>query len=171
MRKTILGAATATVLATAALAAPGAAEAATSRVNYVHSTGVCQPATPLELGGLRFRPLGIFNNKTTAIYISCTLDTELVGTYNLTDISIYFDNQGNVGRTVECTAVGGRRGVATSSVAGDAVLSANSGGTIYFNDVDRVSSSYTAYGISCLLPPKVEMGMIRMMEVDAGDGL
>lgn len=171
MGRNILSAASAAVLAAAALAASGTAEAATSRIKYVHATGVCQPATPLELGGLRFRPLGIFNNKTTPIYISCTFDTEFVGDVNTTDFTIYFDNQGNVEQTVQCTAVGGRRGLGSTSVAGEALVAANAGNTIFFGNVDRVSAAVSAYGISCLLPPKVEMGLIRMMEEDAGDGL
>lgn len=171
MCKTILSVATATAVAAAALLAPGTADAATARTNYVHSTGVCQPATPLELGGLRFRPLGIFNNKTASIYVSCTLETEFVGDDDTTDIRIWFDNQGNAEQTVQCTAIGGRRGLGATSVAGEVTLPADVEGSITFENLDRVSTSFTAFGISCLVPPKVEMGMIRIHEEDVGDGL
>ena len=170
MRQTILGLAVTAVIA-AALVAPSSADALTSRAKYVHATGVCQPSTPLELGGLRFRPLGVFNNKSSAIYISCTLDTEFVADAGSTDIRIYFANLSNVEHTVACTAVGGRRGVVASSVSAETVISADSLGSISFVDVDRINESFTAYGISCLLPPKVEMGLIRMVEDDVGNGL
>ncbi|MFP7722485.1 hypothetical protein [Lysobacter sp. A3-1-A15] len=114
MRRNILVIGTAAVVAAATLATPLAAEAAGTRIRYVHATGVCQPATPLELGGLRFRPLGIFNS---AIYVSCTLGTEFVGDYDATDVSIYFDNQGTTAQLVQCTVVGGRRGAGVNSMA------------------------------------------------------
>lgn len=171
MCKTILSVAAATALAAAALVAPGVADAATSRTNYVLATGVCQPATPLQLGGLRFRPLGIFNNKPTSIYVSCALETEFVGDDNTTDIRIWFDNQGTAEQTVQCTAIGGRRGLGATSVAGETTLAADVEGSITFTDLGRVSTSFSAFAISCLVPPKVEMGLIRIFEEDVGDGL
>ena len=169
MRKCILGLAAATFAGV--LSIPATSHAATSRIIYVHATGVCQPATPLELGGLRFRPLGVYNNKTESIYINCALDTEFVGDQDTTDIEIYFDNQGASQQTVTCTAVGGRRGLGSSAVAEATLLPAGTEDTVTFVDLNRVSESFSAFGISCLLPPKVEMGLIRLNQVDATDGL
>jgi hypothetical protein len=78
--------------AAAALVSPQA-QSATPRIIFVSETNACQVSTPLELGGLRFRPpLGIYNNKPNGIYISCSLDTESAGDQTNSGIKIWFSN-------------------------------------------------------------------------------
>lgn len=154
----------------AALSAPQA-QAATSRIIYVAATNACQPATPLELGGLRFRPLGIYNNKPDSIYISCSLDTEFVGDQATSDIRIWFNNSTGATRTVSCTAQGGSRQSGVNNYPGSVDVPAGITTTLDFENIDRVSTSYTTLNISCLLPNGVEMGTIRLNQESVADEL
>ena len=156
---------------TAAVMAVPQAQAATSRIIYVTATNACQPATPLELGGLRFRPLGIYNNKPDSIYISCSLDTEFVGDQATSDIRIWFNNSTGATATVSCTAQGGSRQAGVNNYPGSVDLPAGITGTLDFVDIDRVSTSYTTLNISCLLPSGVEMGTIRLNQESVLDEL
>lgn len=147
------------------------AHAKLNRITYTTATNVCQPATPLELGGLRFRPMGIYNNKPESIYISCSIDTEFVADDDLTDLTIVFNNQGTSSQTVECTAQGGSRYHGPANVSDSVLVTAGAVAQLSFSNLDRVNTSYTTINVSCLLPTKVEMGLIRLFEEDAGDDL
>ena len=162
--------ATALLGATAALAAP-AADAATLRIRYVSATNACQPATPLELGGLRYRPLGIFNNKNESIYISCSLDTEFNGDQTTNEVYVFFDNQGTVARTVDCTIQGGSRSAGVNNYPATLNLAAGANDIMVVSAIDKVSTSYTHMNLSCLLPAKVEMGTIRLQQESVEDDI
>jgi hypothetical protein len=159
------------LIGTAAVLAAPRAQAATSRIIYVAATNACQPATPLELGGLRFRPLGIYNNKPDSIYISCSLDTEFVGDQASSDIRIWFNNSTGTTKTVDCTAQGGSRQSGVNNYPGTVDVAAGTTTSLIFNDVDRVGTSYTTLNISCLLPNGVEMGTIRLQQESVADEL
>lgn len=174
MRSASIAIAAAMFGAASLLAAPSA-QAATSRIIYTTATNTCQPATPLELGGLRYRPLGIYNNKTDAIYISCSFDTEFNADTATSDLRIWFDNQGTSSQTPECTAQGGSRDLGVTNYAGQTTVAAGAIGTITFSNIDKgnggTDPSFVTINLSCLLPPKVEMGMIRFNQESVGDGL
>jgi hypothetical protein len=158
------------LVGTAAVLATPQVEAATTRIIYTTATNACQPATPLELGGLRFRPLGIYNNKPDSIYIACSLDTEYVGDQAASDISIWFYNSSADTKTVDCTAQGGSRQTGVNTYPGSVDVGAGTTGTLEFLNIDRVSKSATL-NIMCFLPSGVEMGTIRLNQENPAGGL
>lgn len=174
MRSASIAIAAAMFGAASLLAAPSA-QAATSRIIYTTATNTCQPATPLELGGLRFRPLGIYNNKTDSIYISCSFDTEFNADTATSDLRVWFDNQGTSTQTPECTASGGSRDLGVTTYAGQVAIAAGAIDDISFANIDKGNGgsdpSFVTIQLTCLLPPKVEMGLIRFNQESLSDGL
>ena len=163
MRSASIAVATAMFGAASLLAAPSA-HAETSRITYVSATNACQPATPLELGGLRYRPLGIFNNKADSIYISCSLDTDFNSDQATSEVYVFFDNQGTAAQTIDCTIQGGSRSQGVNNYPATLNLAAGADDIMVVSNIDRFNTSYTHINVSCLLPPKVEMGTIRLYQ-------
>src|SRR5690606_27999345 len=59
---------------TALLALPAAVGAVeVARYDMQGAAAICQPATHLYAGSLRARPLGLVNEGTTDVFVSCTL--------------------------------------------------------------------------------------------------
>lgn len=166
MRTMTMTALTTAILGITGIATPTTANAELTRVVYTTATNACQPATPLQLGGLRFRPLGIYNNKPYAIYISCSLDTDLFADQDSSDLSIYFFNDTTGSLPINCTAQGGNRDAGVNNRPGMVDVAAGAVTPLEFSDIDKGSSALTTINISCLLPAGVEMGLIRLEQND-----
>src|SRR5687768_14728370 len=103
------------LLLSAGFAAMGNAEARTSYRTTVSATQACMATTPLNLGGLRFRPLGIFNASANPIYISCSLpieagaDLKTESDPSRLGMSIYFNVKSSSASatSVDCTFANG----------------------------------------------------------------
>ncbi|GAB3734858.1 hypothetical protein GCM10028862_18190 [Luteimonas pelagia] len=149
----------------------GEASALTSRTLHLAATSVCQPATPLQLGGLRYRPLGIYNNKPESIYVSCSLQTEFHGDVATNEIRIYFANTTAAPVEVTCTAQGGSRVAGFTNYPGSVNVAAGATTGLVFTGIDKVSKSNTHLNISCLLPSGIEMGTIQWVQNSLTDDL
>jgi hypothetical protein len=138
--------------------------AAYERTTQQLATSVCQPTTPLQLGGLRQRPLGIYNNKPYAIYISCSLITQASAAVGQDRLGVSFYNSTLAAVDVTCTALGGSRTVGSNHYTGSVSVPTGTSAQLLFPQIDRKSES--AYvSLSCLLPSGVEMGRIEFKDV------
>ncbi|GAB3734863.1 hypothetical protein GCM10028862_18200 [Luteimonas pelagia] len=169
MRQAILSASMMCLVGAALV--PGDAAAHTSRTYYVAATSVCQPATPLQLGGLRYRPLGIYNNKPESIYVSCSLQTDLAGDRMTNDLRIYFSNTTDAPVEVTCTAQGGGRQAGVKNYPGSVSVNVGQTTGLSFVGMSKVATADTHINISCLLPAGVEMGTIRWVQNSLEDDL
>lgn len=162
-----------TSLVACALAAvvPTASDAATSRIIYYSATDSCEAIDPSNFTGLRFRTLGVYNASTSSIQIACALPAEFVADNGATDIWLSLRNFKNVPLTVNCTVFGGSRIQGTNSYPTSGQIAANASTWRTFSSIDRVSNSYTHYSVSCILPPGVELSLIRVNETDVDDTL
>lgn len=148
----------------ASLLATGSARAESQRIHYVAATAVCASPLPQYDATLRKRPLGITNEGTTPIFISCSVPTDFYGD-NTGTVNLVFTSFG-AGATVNCTLVAGSRLGGTGSIAGSAVVAASGTSELIWNNVNK-GSPYGAYNFSCNLPPGIELNTIRIVQFDA----
>lgn len=147
----------------------GNAEAATTRTHYYSATGVCEAPLPSYDVNLRKRPLGITNQGTAPIFISCSVPADFVGDMATNWMEVGFTSMGGAG-TATCTLVAGNRPYGSGSVAGSAAVAAggyNWVGWYSLNKEDLLGS----FNFSCHVPPGFEMNLIIIHQEDTGDGL
>ncbi|MFP7722486.1 hypothetical protein [Lysobacter sp. A3-1-A15] len=154
----------AAVAATLALASVAASAHDYYWEHHVSATAVCQPSTPLQLGGLRQRPLGIFNNKPEAIYISCSFHTDPLGEIGKDRLEISFYNGTAAAVEIACTAQGGSRTVGVNNYTGSVVVPAGASAPLVFDQIHRRREAGSHINLSCLLPGGVEMGRISVRQ-------
>jgi len=157
-------------LALAALLHAPDSQAATERVQRISATAVCEAPLPVFDVTLRKRPLGIGNEGTTPIFVSCALPADSVAPPGGASVSVRLAMLSNApATTVNCNLVAGTPDN-LSYTAGSTVVP--SGGTAWltWNNVHKGSARGTL-NFSCNLPPQVDLGTIMYREVDAGGGL
>ncbi|GAB2662570.1 hypothetical protein [Arenimonas aestuarii] len=169
MIRTSLTAASVAILSLSMMSAP--ASAATSRIMYYGATERCEAVDPANFTGLRYRNVGVYNASNASIQIACTLPAEFVADVGATDIWIRLHNFKNAATNVNCTVFAGSRATGTNSYPTTGSIDPLVSTWRTFSSVDRVDGSYTHYALACVLPPGVELSMIRVSETDAGDGL
>ncbi|GAA3931645.1 hypothetical protein [Luteimonas lutimaris] len=160
------------VLATIGILYPNQTLAKTSRVTYYNATQICQATDPGNFTGLRFRTQGIYNSSNSSIQVACALPREFISDNNTTDIWIFAHNFRTGPATINCSVQAGSRNVGTMNVypRSFVVQPLDSTSTAITN-IDHVTANYTHYAVSCIIPPKLELGLLRVMESDAGDEL
>ncbi|GAB3734235.1 hypothetical protein GCM10028862_17230 [Luteimonas pelagia] len=160
--------------------ATATADAATVRRHQSTATEHCQPSTPLNLGGLRFRPFGIYNASANPIYIVCSLPMDSVSEH-VTDamatpattgpaLWIDFKSSSSVDVTVECVVASGNRFDGSNNVPYSIPIAAGQFNLFTATGLDRMHE-WGNVNVNCLLPPKVEMGQMYIIEYDADDAL
>ena len=154
----------ASLLATLVLASAAASAHDYYWEHNVSATAVCQPSTPLQLGGLRQRPLGIFNNKPEAIYISCSFYTDTLGELGKDRLEVSFHNSTAAPVEVGCTAQGGSRTAGVNNYTGSVLVAAGASASLVFDPIHRRRVEGAHINLSCLLPGGVEMGRISLRQ-------
>jgi hypothetical protein len=151
--------------------APGHADAATARGHYISATAVCSGPLPVYDNQLKRRPLGILNQGTTSVFISCSVPSEYDGDITSADnfIRIYFRSFG-AGGNIACTLNAGNRVDGSGSVALTTPIAAGGDSDIYFGSINKVNP-WGSYNFSCSVPADVEMNQIYFGDGDTGDGL
>lgn len=150
------------------MAVSATAQAATVRSQFYASTAVCEAPLPIYDATLRKRPLGIANEGTSVIFISCSMPGDYVGNVESATVQINFTGLES-GGTVSCTLVGGSRfGMVyrTGSVA--VAMGANN--QLAWDDVDK-GTTWGSYNFSCNVPPGVEMNNLMVIQRDSFDRL
>ena len=152
--------------------APGAASAATVRRYDVSSVAVCSGPLPVYDANLRRRPLGILNQGTQAVFISCSVPMDGVSDRYGAALYVTFRNFGTANTTVNCTLNAGSRYASEwgSVTASTPVTTDSDEDVVGFNGIDRVSG-LGSLNFSCVLPPSVEMGTVEWDEISSGDNL
>ena len=131
----------------------------------VAATAVCQPNTPLQLGGLRQRPMGIFNSKPDAIYISCSFYTDnTLGEVGKDRLEVSFYNSTSTPVEAGCTAQGGSRTAGVNNYTGSVSVPPGASAQLLFEQIHRRSQYESHINLSCLLPGGIEMGRITMTQ-------
>ena len=170
IRSTILAAGLPVAVALACLAVPGAASANSYRAHYISATAVCSGPLPVYDNNLKRRPLGILNQGTSNVFISCSVPSDFegdqAGASNI--INVQFTSFGAAGK-VNCTLNAGYRG-SSGSVAGTTDVTAGGTNFVIWNGIDKMNA-WGSYNFSCSMPPDMEMGLIIYQDGDAGNAL
>lgn len=170
IRSAILAGGLSVVVAMACLAIPGAASANSYRAHYISATAVCSGPLPVYDSNLKRRPLGILNQGTSNVFISCSVPSDYEGDMTSTSnvVEVMFTSFGAAG-TVNCTLNAGYRAV-SGSVA--ATTSVTAGGTNYlaWSNINKMDT-WGSYNFSCVLPPDMEMNLIIYQDGDTGNAL
>lgn len=165
----ILRSAIAVVVVGCALAMANA-DAAIVRTHYVTATAACAGPIPSSDGALRRSPLGIRNQGSDNVFISCSVPADSAGDQTAGTVNVAFWNFGTADVTVNCTLTAGTRYAGYGSVAGSVTVSAGNSETIVWLDIDK-KDIWGSYNFSCILPPNIEINTIVFSENDAADGL
>jgi hypothetical protein len=157
-------------LALAAALMPGTSRAATFRAHYISATAVCSGPLPIYDNNLKRRPLGILNQGSTNVYISCSVPSDYQGdqTNGNNVVVVQFTSFG-AGGIVGCTLNAGYRGI-SGSVATSTNVSDGGSNTLAWSNINKMDS-WGSYNFSCNVPPDIEMNLIIYQDGDAGDAL
>jgi hypothetical protein len=144
--------------------------AATERVQRISATAVCEAPLPVFDLPLRKRPIGIGNEGTTAIFVSCALPADAVAAPGGATVSVRLAMLSTTAAaTVNCQLVTGTTD-ALSYTAGSAVVPAGGATWLTWDNIDKGAAGGTL-NFLCNLPPRVDLSTIVYREVDAGGGL
>lgn len=157
--------------AIAAALASGHADAATARAHYISATAVCSGPLPVYDNQLKRRPLGILNQGTTNVFISCSVPSDYEGdtASDFNFLRIYFRSFG-AGGNIACTLNAGNRIDGSGSVALSTTIGAGGDTSIFFTAIDKLSP-WGSYNFSCNVPADVEMSQIYFGDGDTGNAL
>lgn len=144
--------------------------AATERVQRVSATAACEAPLPVFDATLRKRPIGIGNEGTTSIFVSCSLPADSAAPPGGATVSVRLAMRGGgPATTVNCQLVTGTPDN-LSYTAGSAVVPAAGAAWLTWNNVHKGAASGTL-NFSCNVPPMVDLGTILYRETDPGDQL
>lgn len=148
------------------------ATAATFDAHYISPTAVCSGPLPVYDNQLKRRPLGILNEGTTSVFISCSLPSSFVGDLSSSSNFVFvgFRSFGTTGGNIACTLNAGDRLSGSGSVAQSAAITAGGDTYVYFNPIDK-TNAYGAYNFSCAVPPGVEIDSLEYGDGDTGNEL
>ncbi|HST44622.1 MAG TPA: hypothetical protein VLK29_05290 [Luteimonas sp.] len=148
-------------------ASPGA-HAETVRSHFYSATSVCEAPLPIYDATLRKRPLGISNEGSDVIFISCSMPGDYVGNVETATVRITVTGL-DAGGSVNCTLVGGSRyGMVFRTGSVDVAMGANA--ELLWDDVDK-STTFGSYNFSCYVPPGVELNNLMVIQRDTFDRL
>ncbi|WP_146908304.1 hypothetical protein [Arenimonas daejeonensis] len=151
----------------AAAAFPMQSNAADYRYRYVGATNACDATDPANFTGLRFRTIGVFNASLSSIQIACSVPADLNADNGSSQVSLFLTNFKNTPVTVNCTVSAGSRSEGTNNYPQGGQVPADTTVERYYGSIDRVSTAYTHYNVTCILPPGVELSTIRVVEYSA----
>lgn len=144
--------------------------AATERVQRISASAVCEAPLPVYDITLRKRPIGIGNEGTTTIFVSCALPTDAAAPPGGATVSVRLAMLADLpAATVTCQLVAGTPDNLTFT-AGTAVVQSSGAVWLTWNNVHKGSTAGTL-NFSCNLPPRIDISTIMYREVDAGGGL
>jgi hypothetical protein len=167
MTRNNLIAASALVIGLASAAFPMQGHAEEYRYRYVGATNACDATDPANFTGLRFRTIGVYNASEASIQIACSVHADLNADNGSSTVSLFITNFKNTPVTVNCTVSGGSRGQGVNNYPLGGQVPADSTIERSYTSIDRVSTSYTHYNVTCILPPGVELSTIRVVEYSA----
>jgi hypothetical protein len=130
-------------------------DAGIPRITFVTATAACAGPIPSSDDALRRSPLGIRNQGTKDVFISCSLPGDYV-TGQGAAISVVVENFSAAESSVKCTLITGNRLDGFESFANNETLRAGTAfeiGWIFAVKFNVIS----AYNVSCILPPGVEI--------------
>lgn len=147
----------------AGLVASGAAHA-NFRAIYISAIAVCEAPLPIYDATLRKRPLGIVNEGTDAIFISCSMPGDFLATATAGRVELKFKSFTPATATVSCTLIAGQRfSGATHTYTGQTTITGNGQGLVGFSAIDK-GSALGHYNFSCNLPPGIEFSSLYRRE-------
>jgi hypothetical protein len=150
MRLSPYALAAAIVSATAMVHAP---QAQASQVAS-NAVGACQASLPLHDASLRKRPLGIRNEGSSNVFISCGVQWGFVAYSNDLDF-VLATNQNAKPVDLTCTLVSGPYPGLAAYMPKTVTLPAHSTGV-----VDWTETFNTYFNVSCNVPPGVEINVV-----------
>ena len=153
------------LLALSGVLVSGDAQAAAFRVNYYSATAVCEAPLPSYDVDLRKRPLGITNQGSSVIFISCSVPGDFYGDTTSNSLYVYFESMG-AGGTVNCTAVAGSRVSGSGSVASSTTVTAGGSSFVNWTNLSK-TDPYGSFNFSCNVTPDIEMNLILIRQNDA----
>lgn len=158
------------VLALSAAFISSNAGAATFRAHIIAATANCAGPLPVSDSNLRKNPLGVRNEGTANVFVSCSTAADFygdIGTDGFNQLLIV-DTTGSA-VPVNCTSVNGNRYEGFVSVAG---VQNTLDETYSYIELDPDKHvSFGSYNFSCILPPGFEMGGIVTGETSVNDEL
>lgn len=158
-------------LGVAAIAAPTTSEAATNRISYVGATNACDATDPANFTGLRFRTIGVYNASGASIQIACSVPALLNADNGTSEVSLFLHNFRATDVTINCTVSAGSRFYGVNNYPQGGTVAANTSIQRDYSSIDRVSTAYTHYNVTCILPPNTELSTIRVSENSVSDSL
>lgn len=145
------------------LAATGAG-AENSRIHSWSATSVCEAPLPVYDATLRKRPLGITNEGTATIHISCSLPGDHRANTDDAWVYVYFTSTGPAA-TASCTMAAGNRYTGAFYETKSVAVGAGASTLIQFEDVNR-GTAFGSLNFSCNLPPGIELNMLLGYQFD-----
>ncbi|MFL6592565.1 MAG: hypothetical protein ACJ8GK_07650 [Luteimonas sp.] len=151
---------------------PSAARAETFDAHYISPVAVCSGPLPTYDAQLKRRPLGILNEGTTTVFISCSVPSSFAGDVSSPSNFVYvgFRSFGTGNGNVTCTLNAGDRQNGSGSVAQSAPITAGGDAYVYFSSVNK-TQMWGAYNFSCTVPAGVEINTLEYGDGDADNGL
>lgn len=139
------------------------ATAATVQRNYLsHGTANCQSALPAFDGNIRKRPMAIGNEGTSTAFLTC--DTESISNYGpgFLVVAVYLRNRAAAADiTVNCTLVSGIFVPAIAIPMTSGAIPQGGTATISWSAEDEDDDTLRAPGISCALPPGIDISAVQ----------
>lgn len=126
------------------------------------ATAVCQSARPAYEGQLRKRPLAILNEGSSAAFVSCFLPNQ--ANDGVLQITVTAMNRSAVNTQATCTLSEGQSTIWDDSIKITKNIPVEANGGLLAVDwsyFDNGGTNFYRAGLSCLLPPGVELGEIR----------
>lgn len=129
------------------------------RADYQGAVGMCKAALPSFNVSLRNRPLGIANESSSDVYITCNWqgDDSQFSTRGATKVSVVISNNSQASQTVACTLVNGFQHGSTNTATftpKTVAIAAGTGASIEWvpADIAGAPTLIKLPALSCMLP-------------------
>lgn len=154
-------------LAAAVLALPAVLPAQAvevTRTDLQGASGMCKAALPAHAAAARYRPLGLSNESTANIFVSCTWqgDDSQNTTRGARRVFVVVSNHASAARPISCTLVNGHQsGTNVQATYTVKTLNVAAGAGARFEwlpeDVTGTPATIRLPAVSCVLPPQATL--------------
>lgn len=149
---------------TSILLASNAQAVDVSRYDQQNAPGLCQGQLPAHRESIRARPLGLTNDGTVPVFVTCAWqgDDAVSSTRGATRISVNVSNGGTTPITVRCTLINGfesGRNTQATYTPKAIGITAGDGGFIEWvpGEIAGAPATIKLPTVSCELPPKATL--------------
>ena len=138
------------------------------RTTNSHAAANCSPATATADAEVRKRPLGVVNEGTAPVFVTCSFAVS----GDLTDVDLFASSTLSAESTLECTGVSGGLSAPTQFIADSATLPGNDAVRAITFDSEDFSSSPTQFpnaglfSVSCKLLPGQRLIRFQVRSTD-----